>query len=684
MKLSLHSEWRIFYGAICFALGLALYYTLPFDLPVSIPAMVFVTMLAFQRPRYRKANPAYISVILFAAGILYACLRIEYADHHFIEETVYFSGEAIIEDIQERENAPVRLTLENLQSLSDETMKFNKVRLFVRTKIPEYLLAGDKIRFSAVLERPQGKLSPTGYDFARAAYFDGVQASGYVTTDIERAQFDNHNGASIGRVRQEIAEKLVRLIPGEAGGLAAALIVGRRSYLSDDAIDNLRASGLAHMLAISGLHMGLFVGAAFFMFEFVFLFVPIASPNINGRKLAAIFAWIAATGYLLLSGMSVATIRAFVIATIAIVAILLDRRVVSLRSIAIAAWAILIISPHAVMSAGFQMSFAATIALVCVYEIINERRRIKYEQDQPVFRTDQSFITRFGQNIGRFIGYTSLTTVIAQIAILPIALFHFQSVAVLGLFSNLVAVPVLLFIVVPFGFLSAVLGILGLEALSLPFFVWGLEQILDIAAFVADVEWSRVFMHPIHDYIFIMSLLVGCGLILIRHNRYVSSILFAMYLMMPLTFYIEPPSLIITQSGHGFVFQSKNGQFTYYNLRLNSFAADNYKKQWGLGPHVDTKRGQRSCDDYACSYDILGDRTAINVKHFAALYEACVAGDIVIILRKWVNYCRSNNLVIIKEQLATEGPLFIYENDNQNNLIWVNDKKNRRPWSGAE
>jgi competence protein ComEC len=689
-RAELYSEWKVFFYVACFAAGNMAYFASPVDVPTSI-SLVFIFIFVSLSLLKRLPRIYSYTCLVIVIGFAYSGARTDLIKTDFIKGNQFFSGQATVLDYENRPKGLVQLTLGQLSAASEDRIRFEKVQLYARTKVPNTLKPGDIIQFSAVLERPQGKITPNGYDFARAAFFEGIQASGFLTTSVEIVKQAPAKIWSINDARQTLASTVVKVIPGEAGGLAAALLVGRRNHLSEESVDNLRASGLAHMLAISGLHMGLFVGAAFFVFEFVFLFVPIASPRLNSRKLAALCAWIVAAGYLLLSGMSVATVRAFVIASIAIAAILLDRRVVSLRSIAVAALLILILSPDAILSAGFQMSFAATIALVSVYEALNDKRRAYYETNEKMPDIGDTQGRLILKKIGMFILYTSLTTIIAQLAILPISLFHFQSVAVLGLLSNLVAVPVLLFIVVPFGFLSLFLAIFNLEWLPLPVLEWGLNQILLVAAYVADIEWSQIYVLPQYSYALFFAFAVGCLLTLVRRSYMLTGTALSLYLVLPFISNLPEPSIILSKSGRSLAYKNMDGEIIFHGLRQNGVLAESYKKQWAHPPKYRASRGKRACDDYACLYKVSNDEIIANIQYFPALYEECETADYVLIPTRWKRYCKGAAKVILKERLEKEGPLFIYKNDGYKNegykkdresqYLWVNSAKVQRRWS---
>lgn len=163
-----------------------------------------------------------------------------------------------------------------------------------------------------------------------------------------------------------MAGYLQQRIPGETGGFAAAITAGDRSGVGEQTLTALRQSNLAHLLAISGLHMGLLTGFVFAAVRVLFCLVPPVALRWPVKKLAALAALAAGAGYLMLSGGNVATERAFVMVAVMLGAVLLNRRAITLRAVAVAALIVLLRRPESLLSPGFQMSFAATAALVAV------------------------------------------------------------------------------------------------------------------------------------------------------------------------------------------------------------------------------------------------------------------------------------------------------------------------------
>ncbi|MEX0301745.1 MAG: ComEC/Rec2 family competence protein, partial [Leisingera sp.] len=274
----------------------------------------------------------------------------------------------------------------------------------------------------------------------------------------------------IERLRRVLAQSLQQRIPGETGGFAAAITAGDRSGVGEQTLAALRKSNLAHLLAISGLHMGLLTGFVFAVVRVLFCLVPPIALRWPVKKLAAVAALAAGGGYLLLSGGNVATERAFVMVAVMLGAVLLNRRAITLRAVAVAAVIVLLRRPESLLSPGFQMSFAATTALVGVFAALRDA-------DVPL-----------GPGWLRPVTALVISSAVAGAATAPFAAAHFNTIPHYGLVANLLAVPVMGTIVIPATVLAFCLLPFGLEGIGLKVMQWGLDWILAVARAVSGVD----------------------------------------------------------------------------------------------------------------------------------------------------------------------------------------------------
>ena len=286
----------------------------------------------------------------------------------------------------------------------------------------------------------------------------------------------------LAHLRNAIRLRIEQALPGDDGHIAAALIMGDQRGISTKTQEAMRASGLGHILAISGLHMALVAGSVFWLIRALLALSPTLALNYPIKKWAAVGALIVATVYLGISGASVATLRAWVMLAIMLAAILLDRRALTLRNVALAALVILLFSPESLLSISFQMSFAATVALVAAYQAFAARA------DRASLATrDRSIFGRVRRSVGALL----LTSLVAGLATAPFAIFYFQRLAPLTLVANMTAAPVVGFVVMPMALLSVLAMPFGLEVYPLHVMQWGLAWVVGVAERTAS--WSSGF-----------------------------------------------------------------------------------------------------------------------------------------------------------------------------------------------
>ncbi|MES0809064.1 ComEC/Rec2 family competence protein [Roseibium sp. SCPC15] len=261
-------------------------------------------------------------------------------------------------------------------------------------------------------------------------------------------------------------------------------MVGDRSGIAEKQEDDLRAAGLAHILAISGLHMALFAGGAYGLALLIFASIPALPLRWETQKWAASAALFAALVYLFLSGASVATQRSFLMIGLVFLGILVGRRGLTLRSVAIAGLFLLLLAPERLFFPGFQMSFAAVICLIAVYEIWRNRERTFSRARQ----IDASVLSRVLQHVLRWGAGLIVTACIAGLATGLIGAHHFGRIASFGVVGNFLGMPVFSLLIMPFGVLALVLMPLGLASLPLIVMSAGISLLLKIASFTAQLD----------------------------------------------------------------------------------------------------------------------------------------------------------------------------------------------------
>jgi competence protein ComEC len=281
--------------------------------------------------------------------------------------------------------------------------------------------------------------------------------------------------AAIARVRQAIGRRVVEALPGQTGAIANALITGERGAIAEETNQAFRASGLFHILSISGLHMVIMAGAVFVSIWLLLAAIPAIALRYSVKKWAAAAAMIGALAYLMISGSSSATVRSYIMISIMFLAVLLDRPAIELRNVALAALLILVLWPENLLDPGFQMSFAAVVGLVSVYEWLRKRR------DAGGDGTRRGMVGM----AALFLGGIVTSTLVASLAVAPFGVYHFQNTQQFAILANLLAIPICNFIVMPAALGALVAMPLGLESIPLLVMGWGIAAMVWCAETVA-------------------------------------------------------------------------------------------------------------------------------------------------------------------------------------------------------
>lgn len=361
--------------------------------------------------------------------------------------------------IEDRANGRIRLTID-LVATERPALRYAPDRIRATTdELPDGLEPGTGVAGVVRLLPASGPARPFGYDFAFESFFDGVGANGFFLSGPFRAgleappRWPTRLAAWVERQRLALAAHIRGRIGGPEGEVAAALVAGVRGGIPEEVTEALRKTGLAHILAISGLHMALVAGTVVGAMRSAFALFPGFSSRRAVKKYAAAGGLCALVAYLVLSGAAVAAQRAFIMFAVMLVAVLFDRAALTMRNLAIAALIILAIAPHEVMGPSFQMSFAATAALIGAYSWYSERRMRRPATGSMKQRSPAISALRL---VVLFFAGLVMTSLIAGLATGLFAVWHFQRIAPLGLIANLAAMPVVTIAVMPL----AVAGVL--------------------------------------------------------------------------------------------------------------------------------------------------------------------------------------------------------------------------------
>ena len=370
-------------------------------------------------------------------------------------------------------------------------------RVRVTTRTTPNFAAGDYVALTARLLPPARAVVPGGYDFSRDAYFAGVGAVGSTLGAISvlppprEASWRQRFFAAIDRARNRLAVRVDAIIGGDEGAIAAAMVTGKRDFLSNDAKDLIREAGIFHIITISGLQMTLVAGIFFVLARRLLALSPTLALNYPIKKWAAGVAMLGSLLYDIATGSRVGTERALIMTLIVLGAVILDRRALTMRNLALAVLAIVALEPDAILGVSFQLSFAAVGALVAVMEArltrLDHRRRSVLAGARAPAEARRAH-GPFRRQPLRLM----LATLCATCATASFMAYHFHDLSPYVLIGNPLTLTIIECFAVPGALLGTALYPLGLDAPVWLYVGLGIKFILWVARFIAAAPGSTL------------------------------------------------------------------------------------------------------------------------------------------------------------------------------------------------
>ena len=669
---------------VAFAGGIGLYFGLPSEPPLAA-ALIPPPVLALAAWSVREREGAFCTllVLLFVAlGGSAALLRTAATDTVLLTEPIWADLDGVVERVEHRPD-DIRLTLAEVRIVGGRGTAPYRVRVVSRSRDVAPAI-GDRVRLRARLTPPPQPSVPGGFDFQRSAFFDGLGAVGFTVGQPVLLEAGSVGGFSlaVAALRARIAGRLAVALPGPAGAVAAALIVGERAGLDDATQAAFRDSGLAHLLAISGLHMGLVAGTLFAGVRLALCLIPGVALRRPVKKIAACVALTGSAAYLVLAGAPVPTQRAFLMAAVVLSAVLVDREAVSLRLVALAAFTVLALRPDVLTGASFQLSFAAVVALVAAHETLRR------------------YGGRLGGGLGgwlvravRYFAGVAVTSIVATLATAPFVTFHFQAIALGGILANMLAVPLTAFVTMPAGIVALLSMPLGLEGWALAAMGLGIDATLAVAARVVD--WTGpaagVYPQPVAGLAAVS--LGGCWLAIWRTRlRWLGLVPMAAGGLLWLT--VAPPDVLISADGQLSAVAAAGGgegAWVVSTTRGNRFTRSVWARRWGVEDAVtvtawdgqaEGPSGALACDDLGCTLRRNGLLLSLAASHEAAL-EDCAAADVLVAVVRVRTPCSRPRLLVHSPDLRRDGAHAFWLGRDGPRMESVRGRRGIRPWVPA-
>jgi len=579
----------------------------------------------------------------------------------------------------EAEERRPRLVLEAARFESrGETIRLDRAR--VRLAGGPIPAVGDRVRVRAVMRPPPPPVAPGGYDFQRKAYFEGIGAVGFAIGDLAIEGQDLEAAGRFAALRAGFRAAVYRALPDrpDLAGVIAALTVGDRSGVDEADATALRESGLAHLLAISGLHLGMVAGAVYLALRLAFALPHGLALRAPAHKLAAVGAILAAVVYLGLSGAAPPAQRAFVMVVAAMVAILTDRLRSGMWFIAWAAVAVTLAAPHVVVGPSFQLSFAAAAAIVAAYEVASDRRRLNPD---PPFGW-------FGglRPVAAYVAGIAGASILATAATTLLALAHFQQAPTYGLVANLAAMPAMAFLVMPMAILAGCLAPFGLADLPLMAMAWGVDFVLWAAHLVAG--WPGDVVRAPASPGWVVAAFMGGGAILCALRGRIRLI----GLLGPAVAFAglvaaAPPDVLVADDGRlaGVV---REGTLYVTSERRGKFEAEVWTRLVGASavlPLQSADPAWARCDERGCAVTLGGKEVALSFAE-AGLAEDCTRAAVVVPLHSGrvtaAMGCAPETLVVDGRARARNGAHALRIADGRIRVETVRQMQGDRLWSG--
>ncbi len=600
-KLEQHfdNDCLMIWITVLYAAGIALYFSFGFIVPwmhLCCGSSLLLLLIL-----YYKHNLLVYVVSLLLLSTIIGYSNIKYKTEHLTTTSLLKKFIGSVEINGTLTNIEVfpnrkRLTIDKINSGN-----IAKTRLSLRNKLelPATIKIGDKIHLTALLLPIPQQIFPGSYNLRRNLYYQGIESTGFALSDILKTNTQNDKNSfyviarnHINNFKNKLTTNIIDAIPGQHGAVIAALVTGEKSYINNATKQSFSDSGIAHILAISGLHMSIIVGIIFFVTRFLCCVIPYIAINFNSKKIASVVALCGAFVYLMISGSNLPAQRAFIMSAVVLGAILLDRIAITMRNVALAALIILILWPEVLISPSFQLSFSAVIALVAVYEKLYPKIQFF---NAHVANNSFVFIARPVIYLGGIV----ISSIVATIATAPFTIFTFHKVSLIAIISNLVAIPLISFIIIPLILLNIILPIDLLQH----YLCISIDGLIKIAEFFQGFT----------NYIFIVSYinllskwLIIAGMLMLTLLHRIGKVIGAILVIISILIHLyDPlPDIFINQRQNIIVINS-HGKFYSNTKRTKQYAMQSLlrfmgqRKAYFLSPYtVEQQSGAVQINSY--------------------------------------------------------------------------------------
>ena len=641
--------------------GIAIGSTASFAVEAGAGILILGLIMAFGSIRFHGVLKGGLCLALLGVSMMHGGMTVADSDHDVL----------IITDRQDI-NASGTITMAEAMTKGRQRIRFrpdNKIagqenfrgdwRLILPSRFVP-VVPGDDVTLTARIGPPLPQLLPGGFDFTNHAARRGFAATGFISA----ITITGHTEASpIAVLRYSVQSHLLTHLGPDEAAVASAVLVGLRGLIPPDLRENFRASGLAHLLAISGLHMALFCGGVVFLVRAVMALMPDLSSRYAALKIAAAIALPTGAAYLLLAGMPISAIRAFGMMVLLIIAILMDRRGLTLHHVALMALFLLIVDPAAINDPAFQMSFAAVFALVAGWFLLQGLRlkHARFPSSSPLAR------------MGRYIGGIMMASVLASAASTPFVLHHFGVTTAWSVLANVIGMPLMALVVMPSGAMALLLMPIGLEGFALLPMELGLTALINLAGLIEGLPLSALRVPPPSGIVLLL-LTLSALLPFIVPGRYVMISVFPLMVATIIwVFTPVPVASIISLHGrtHAMVMDADGKGVASSE---NRFARSILQRPFGVNSASLVDDSGHICHRGYCLITMKDNKHAAIVFARHAMTPACRDAALVIAFVDALYPCRGGAVLIDRHYLATHGGVLIFNRSGKLMVESVNKR----------
>lgn len=556
-----------------FGIGIAVYFALPFEPNYWYSLGVFeATLLLFYLLRHKGLHLLFTAILICEFGFMNIQLQTLLKSRKIAftpEVTDYIKGQ--ISEVSYNEKGRKRLLLQNAENFDNPLN--GKYRVTVMNGESADFEVGQCVELVGTFFPPSPVPVLNGFQLDRKYFYEEISGIGYANSSVFVIDCEQKQTSSfrirLNKIRQQITDDVAKILPPDEAGIVDAVLIGEQSRMPKLIVNNYRDSGLAHFLSVSGLHMGAIAGLIFFVLRFLLALFPAVALRYDVKKLAAAGAILFSSLYLLVSGMAVPAERAFIMTAVVLFGVIFNRQAISMRMVCFAGLVLLIISPQALISISFQMSFAAVVALISFYE--------KYARKITLWSVNRGIFSK----IFFYLAGIVICDFVASLATMPFAIYHFHRVSIYTSLANLLAGPLIGLILMPLILLCLVALPLGVSLYPLKALGYGVGWLNRITEFVSSLPHSVAYADSLPFWGFALIVCGGYWLCVWQRNWRLWGLL-PILIGVCSMFLGSQPDMVFAPKGEGIALRNKAGEMLLLPMKTDGWTLSVWRENLHL------------------------------------------------------------------------------------------------------